>query len=183
VAKTTQLQIMALLTLTKQFCEWADQGITTQMMISFSARSMSPLEQSKLTKAFHNILAESVEQSYEVIAGVKKHYLAEGDRVLYEKEDAFITRIVRNGEYLGKRAQPKANSLIAGDIYALRIWMRINLVNMKETKESSDDFDLEAIEKFIDAAAQDDDERVTAASHIITIQYANRTTSEKKESS
>jgi nitrogen fixation/metabolism regulation signal transduction histidine kinase len=69
---------------------------------------MSPLEQSKLTQAFHNILAESVEQSYEVIAGVKKHYLAEGDRVLYEKEDAFITRIVRNGEYLGKRAQPKA---------------------------------------------------------------------------
>jgi len=38
---------------------------------------------------------------FEIIAGFNKHYLAVGDRVLFNKEDAIITNIAINTEYLG----------------------------------------------------------------------------------
>lgn len=41
---------------------------------------------------------------YEVIAGFETKYLAVGDKVLVNKREAFITKIVKNGAYVGKHA-------------------------------------------------------------------------------
>ncbi len=43
---------------------------------------------------------------YEVVAGYNKVYFSVGDRVLHEKRDAIVTRIVRNTRYMGKLPQP-----------------------------------------------------------------------------
>lgn len=41
---------------------------------------------------------------YEVIAGFETKYLAVGDKVLVNKREAFITKIAKNGNYVGKHA-------------------------------------------------------------------------------
>lgn len=40
---------------------------------------------------------------HEIVAGREKKYLAVGDKVLVQKQEAFITRIVTNGRYFGAR--------------------------------------------------------------------------------
>jgi hypothetical protein len=42
---------------------------------------------------------------YEVLAGFNKHYLAEGDKVMYNKMDAVIQKIERNPQYHGRDPQ------------------------------------------------------------------------------
>jgi len=162
-----------LLTLTKQFCEWADTGyynpdddiILCPFNVSFGTIELNRGISQHLGRKRRAIV-------YEIIAGYEKHYLAEGDRVLYQKEDAFITRIVRNGEYLGKSVQQQSIYLDRWGALRTEDMDADALVQSKAAKEGSDDFDLESIEKFIEAAASDDDERVTAASHIITVKIA-----------
>ena len=39
---------------------------------------------------------------YEIIAGFQKHYYAVGDKVLYNKKEGVVTRIGRNGRYIGR---------------------------------------------------------------------------------
>lgn len=109
---------------------------------------------------------------HEVIAGFNKHYLAVGDRVLYNKEDAFITNIARNSEYMGKRPQSASKNL--------NRWGHVDdSIHKPDAKDfeltKSDDaaFDLAAIENFLESSAAEIEERVTAASHVVTIRYAD----------
>lgn len=44
---------------------------------------------------------------YEVIAGFRKEYFSVGDKVLYDKEDAIITKIEKNPVYEGAPPQPE----------------------------------------------------------------------------
>ncbi len=61
----------------------------------------------ELNKGIQNYLGRKREATvHQVIAGFLEHYLAIGDRVLYDKEDAFITDIRRNINYLGKTPIP-----------------------------------------------------------------------------
>ena len=110
---------------------------------------------------------------HEVIAGFNKHYLAVGDRVLYDKEDAFIIRITPNREYLGTPYQP-ANKLLTR-------WGNIRSDASKEEISAGEEVDtsfdtIEAIEAFMEKASNsggsDGDDRVNAASHLVTIRYA-----------
>lgn len=116
--------------------------------------------------------AKRVAIVHEVIAGYNKHYLAVGDRVLYNKEDAFITNIARNSEYMGKRPQAASKNL--------NRWGHIDeSIHKPEAKDfdltAEDDaaFDLQAIENFLESSAAEIEERVTAASHVVTIRYAD----------
>ena len=103
---------------------------------------------------------------YEVIAGFKTYYLAIGDRVLYDKEDARIISIRRNGEYLGKEPQPHS-------VYLDRWGHTQRPANAAETTSVETFLDEDAIEDFILRAANSSSEdRVQAASHVIEIQYA-----------
>ena len=48
---------------------------------------------------------------YEVLAGIRRLYLAVGDRVMVDKQDGYITKINHNGSYLGKVPKPASTEL------------------------------------------------------------------------
>lgn len=107
---------------------------------------------------------------HEVIAGFNKYYLAVGDRVLYDKEDAFIIDIVRNDEYIGKRPQTASRLLDRwGHLRTEEATAEMLATEKAEQAEEADGFDLAAIEKFMSVAADQIEERTAAASHIITL--------------
>jgi len=105
---------------------------------------------------------------YEVIAGYNKHYLAEGDRVLFDKEDATIISINRNGEYLGKLYQ-------APSIHLDRHGHMSQSISEEERlalqAEDNIDFNAEEIDRMMELTveAMNNEERVQAASHIVTL--------------
>lgn len=96
---------------------------------------------------------------HEVIAGYRKHYLAVGDKIMYQKEDAYITDIVPNAEYLGKPYQKPSKTLDR--------WGQQQVATDRVFADSNaDDMD-----KFLEAAvnALDKEDRTTVASHTIII--------------
>lgn len=122
------------------------------------------------------------EPVHHVIAGFRDHYWAVGDRVLFQKEDAVITKIVRNGNYLGKT--PKPASLYM-DRYGI-----VEEEHSGEASGLSPDFGLQSLDPALgtvlgadtggfsemDAEAMlnalgsvKDNDRVNSASHIITV--------------
>lgn len=102
---------------------------------------------------------------HEVIAGFEKHYLAVGDRVLYAKDDAFIIAIAMNTDYMGKRAQAASTKLNRWGHYEESMTSE----ELALQEELQADADLAAIEFFLESAANTVENRVTAASHIITL--------------
>lgn len=96
---------------------------------------------------------------HEVIAGFNKHYLAIGDKVMYAKEDAVIVDIVRNADYLGKTPLPPSKTLDR--------WGHER--GTPEVPKDIGDQDLDDIEKFLDAAASDSEDRVMKCSHTIIL--------------
>lgn len=96
---------------------------------------------------------------FEVVAGYNKHYMSVGDKVLFEKEDAEIIRIVRNAGHTGKLAQKESITL---DYWGYNS-------NSSEQNQVNE-FDLDSVDAMLDAASSiSSDERVTSASHIITV--------------
>ncbi len=160
----------ALNTCIKQFTQWADQGYynpTDDILLC-------PFNVSFGTVEINRGIAQHLGRKrnavvFEVIAGFNKHYLAVGDRVLYAKEDAIITEITRNGAYLGKSFQQESEFLDRWGYLRTEDMDKDELVEHKTAQEGSEGFNLEAIDKMIEAAASADEERVTAASHIIKL--------------
>lgn len=113
---------------------------------------------------------------YEIIAGFNKHYWAVGDRVLYQKEDAVIKEIRKNGRYLGKK--PKAGS-VNMDRYGILDeedsaktadagFGDYDPITGKGSFSSSfDESDAEAMLNSLSDIGESD--RVNQASHIITV--------------
>jgi ATP-dependent exoDNAse (exonuclease V) alpha subunit len=101
--------------------------------------------------------------TYEVIAGYNKHYFSEGEKILYEKEDAEIISIHRNPTYAGKWPQSPSPYLnYWGDLDESAEESIFELSNSTETEEDVDSM-LEAL------ANSDVEDRVREASHILTI--------------
>jgi hypothetical protein len=161
---------LGLITAVKQFNVWADQGYYNPeddiILCPFNV-SFGTIE---LNKGIAQHLGRKREAVvHEVIAGFEKYYLAVGDRVLYQKEDAFITNIAHNDEYLGKMPQ-------LGNKFLDR-WGHLRTEDMDADEiettavksEEEVEFDLAAIDKFLAAAATDAEDRVAAASHVITL--------------
>lgn len=119
---------------------------------------------------------------HEVIAGFAKHYWAEGDRVLYQKEDAIITKIVRNGRYLGK--EPKKASVHMNRYGVYDEDASGKAVKEISTKTAEDitlegllgedgSFDEDKAEAMLNALGSvGEDSRVNQSSHIITVYCA-----------
>lgn len=104
---------------------------------------------------------------WEVIAGFNKLYFSEGDRVLYDKEDAVVTKIVRNATYYGKKPQRESVTLDYDGHNS-----NITPASSGEDSEYSED----QIDTMLEAMASftgKDDERVRAASHIITVEMCD----------
>lgn len=159
----------ALLTFIKQITTWADQGYYNpedDIILCPFNKGFGTLEINKgimqhLGRQRKAIVAE-------IIAGFNKHYLAVGDRVLYDKEDAVITRITKNAEYLGAKPQPPSEYLDRWGAMQAEMTETEKLQLQVEDSE----MDMEAIEKFLDSSASSSEERVQAASHVVHIRFA-----------
>lgn len=105
---------------------------------------------------------------YEVIAGFNKHYFAVGDRVLYEKEDAVITRITRNGTYMGKPAEYPSDKM---DRWGNLDGIAPTVQDSGTIFDSEDEFNaVEDIDALLDSIGNSDsEERVNQASAIIDV--------------
>lgn len=159
-----------LITSAKQFTAWADQGYYNpedDIILCPFNKALGTVELNKFIAQYLGVKRDAT--VYEVIAGFNVHYLAVGDRVLYDKEDAYITEIRPSADYLGKRTQPASLHL---DRWGQ---MQEKLTEEEYLTAQSAEFDdksVEALEKFMEMATGGDEERVQAASHTIVIRYA-----------
>lgn len=158
----------ALPTIIKQFTTWADAGYYNpddDIILCPFNKALGTIEVNKGIAQHLGIKRGAI--VHEVIAGFNKHYLAVGDRVLYDKEDAYITSINKNGSYLG--VSPKASSihLDRWGHQQLKLSEQEKLQQQAELDEDLDHFDL-----VMEAAAAEVKDRVTVSSHVVTIQYA-----------
>ena len=112
----------------------------------------------ELNKHVANHLARKhARTTYEVIAGFNYHYFSVGDKVMYDKQDAHITAIAINAAYSGSK-RPKPASL------TLDYWG-----GEQGTPPITQQNDLSVDEILDKLATVEDEDRVNAASHIITI--------------
>lgn len=100
---------------------------------------------------------------HEIIAGYRKHYLAVGDKVMYQKEDCYVEEIIANAEYLGRPYQRASKSL---DRWGTQqVAADAGLVSNLDT--------VDAMDKYLEAAAKsigsEDDDRTTVASHTVVL--------------
>lgn len=93
---------------------------------------------------------------HEIIAGFIKHYLAEGDRVMVNRRDGEIIKIMRNGQYLGASPMQASDKLNRFGMLSLGA----NALTEDGILDGYENFSLEALE---------DGERKQQASHIVTI--------------
>ncbi len=116
--------------------------------------------------------------TYEVIAGWNKHYFAVGDKILVDKEDAIITAIVPNMEYVGKTPHNP-------NVFLDR-WGHLDkeLAGEKAVEYDVTAFALEDVDHLLEkmAATDEDSERIRAASHRIYYRYAYEISSSNSSS-
>jgi len=99
---------------------------------------------------------------YEIIAGIRKLYLAEGDRVMVDKQDGYITRITHNARYVGKVPLPASTELT-------RFGVRL-LGSSTIRKDEDLELVLQGYENLDVSAIPDEDEkRKQEASHMVDI--------------
>lgn len=149
---------VALITIAAFFKAAYDSGsydpLEDQILIPFNKSCGTD----ELNKHIANHIARTHNrETYEVIAGFNKHYFSVGDLVLFDKEDAEVIRISRNGTYLGKKPQHESTTL--------DYWGH----DSAGTVPDADEFDLESIDAFLAAAAEATEEKVNSSSHIITV--------------
>lgn len=117
----------------------------------------------ELNKHIANHLARKKKlTTYEVIAGYNKHYFSVGDKILYEKEDAVITKIERNPKYAGKWPQSPSQFL--------NYWGHLDENAEESVFELSSEEKEEDIDAMLESLSADVEDRVREASHILTIQ-------------
>jgi len=124
---------------------------------------LMPFNKSFGTIELNNIIANHIArknkiETFEIVAGFNKIYLSPGDRVMYEKEDAIITKIEKNPVYTGKQPQPHSTTL---DYWG---YDPVLHTDSQEGTITDDSVDL-----LLSQAAGDDSDRVKKASHIVHI--------------
>jgi hypothetical protein len=159
----------ALLTASMQFNVWGDQGYYNpqdDIILCPYNKAFGTIE---LNKRISQHLGKKRNACvFEVIAGYQKHYLAVGDRVLYDKEDAFIVDIARNSNYMGPRAMQPSVELDRWGHY-----QKEPTAEELAAAETDDGIlNTEALEKFMAAAATGIDERVQDSSHVVVVKLA-----------
>lgn len=152
----------------QQLIAWKKQGYYNpeqDIILCPFNRSFGTIE---INKGIQNYLGqERGAEVHHIIAGFESHYLAIGDRVLYDKEDAVIIDIKRDPTYLGKATN-------APHIYLDRWGTYQQNLTEQEQKISNDEqllLDEAAIMNFLAESDTDSDSRVRAASHTVTIRY------------
>lgn len=127
-----------------------------------------PFNKAYGTLEVNNHIASHIAKSknsvvWEIIAGFNKIYLREGEIVMYDKEDAIVTRIAHAPQYIGKRPQKESPYL--------NYWGQLNedeAEHKSSILELETDLDVDAILESVVSGSNDED-RVHKASHTITV--------------
>jgi ATP-dependent exoDNAse (exonuclease V) alpha subunit len=149
--------------LKKELLEKRFNPETDTVLIPFN-KGLGTLEMNKELAQF--LTTQRGDLTYEIISGFNKHYYAIGDKVLYEKEDAEIISINRNGAYASFK-HPKPASLTL-DRWGFDMASKVDI----EGEISQDDFSTEDVDAVLGALSfseEDAKERKAEASHVITI--------------
>lgn len=98
---------------------------------------------------------------YEVVAGMNKHYLAVGDKVMFNKQVGVIQKIVRNGDYTGKMPKTESKNLLRFGAYRGTI-----------DTEGVEDFELAGYENISLESLMEEEagEKKRQASHLVDIE-------------
>lgn len=130
--------------------------LTDMILIPYN-KSVGTLELNKYIANYLGRMRKA--EVHEVIAGYQKHYLAIGDKVFYEREEAIITKIVHNAMYAGKLPQPAA--------VTLNRWghNEAGQATSKDANGNVDDLELMLSINISD----NEEERKNQASHIISV--------------
>ena len=136
----------------------------TDVVLTPFNKALGTLELNKEIADFLTKQREAI--TYEIIAGFNKHYYAVGDKVLYEKEDAEIISISRNGLYYGSKIPMHPSK-------TLDRWGFDSAKGTDFAEElSDDDFSPEQVDAILNSLATSEteaEERKNEASHTITI--------------
>lgn len=154
-------------TTVKQFIAWMKNGYYKpyeDIILCPFNKAYGTIELNKGIQQYLSLARTAI--VHEVISGLRKHYLAVGDRILFDKEDAIITDIRRNLNYLGRAPQVASVNLDRWGAY------QQELTEEEELKAAEEDgeFSTAAIDKFMEAF-DEDEERVNSASHVIDIRF------------
>lgn len=108
---------------------------------------------------------------HEVISGFEKHYLAEGDKVFFQREEAIITKINRNAIYGGKIPQKESETLDR--------WGH----NLAEKATTLDQAEMDSIDALLNISlnAEEDEDRKNACSHVIYLKKLSEITDEGED--
>lgn len=143
-------------------------GISTGMYNPESDIILCPFNEAlgtiELNKYLANYLAKSRKSPvFEIIAGFRKHYLSVGDRIMYDKRDAIVKKIVTNPAHNGKRPQHESIHL---DYHGYN-----SAAEQERSAEiSHDDFDT-FMSSEVGSGSVGDGERVRTCSHNVDIEY------------
>lgn len=96
---------------------------------------------------------------WEIIAGISKLYLAEGDKVMYNKQIGIIKAIRKNGDYVGKAARTESKNLLRFGAY-------------RGTIDEGDDFELAGYENISLESLMEEEvgEKKKQASHAVELE-------------
>lgn len=152
---------MTLGSMFKQYEELGFYDHEQDMILSpFNKQALGTDNMNKWISQFLSEKREAV--VFEVIAGFNKLYVAEGDKVMYNKQDAFITSIKHNPMYHGKEPQMPGRDLS-------RFGVRV----LKDGAGASNDLDdlILNYENFsIEELAESTGERKMQCSHVVSIE-------------
>lgn len=105
---------------------------------------------------------------HSIIAGFNTYYYAVGDKVLVNKREAIITKIVHNGGYAGKKP-------VDTRLYKLDRWGGASKIAGAKVswEEGNEDLDADAILQSLMATSTEVADRKTSASHRVTVRFIN----------
>ena len=135
-------------------------------------------EQGLGTKHLNNWIAQILGQKrkaivHEIIAGFSKHYIAIGDKVMFNKRDGIVMDLFRNPNYYGKTPQLPGSDLTR---FGHRI---LGAADIEEMNLALDDSESKASKINIDysnfSLENEKVERKTQASHQLIIRYEDGT--------
>lgn len=157
---------MAMVTLAQFFASAYDSGNYDPNRDMILIPQNIGLGTNELNKHIAQIIATRNQRPvFEIIGGYFKYYFSVGDVVMYDREDAEIMGISRNGAYYGQPVQHESINL--------DYWGH-NSVRHQDTGENSAGLDDEEFERLLAAKAGDFD-RKAAASHVVSLRMHDGT--------
>ena len=153
VGKLRALQNLGLGFFPKQLKEGKYNPLTDMILMPYN-KAVGTIELNKYIAQY--LGKERKAEVYEIIAGFVKHYFAVGDKVFFDREEAIITKIAKNGMYGGRLPQAHAVTLDR--------WGN-NSAGQQESENPLDDIDI----LLNINVNEDDEERKHQASHIIHV--------------